>query len=376
MNKILSISFSLTLILSTFYYTTSFSFYGFSLYGPIILTIIMTPFVKRIKNKSLYILIIPFIAVLSYLLSKGHILDEDINNIKINSLIIITWGSLLFILTSGINEVLKSGTLDSIVKYTILIHISISLSQLILWYLFGIDLDISSIFNGQGHRPHYYGIYRITGVFDEPAIYSIFIVSLCFIRYYLSGKNDIVNYIALLTVFISISFIGIIIAALYLIISTTIKKSISFTLVIIFCFLILNLIYPEIIDSISNRISALSNGSDGSTNFKYLYLTFWMDDIHRILFGNGFVGYFEGKPQFFESTFDLSFIITAITTFGVILAPPLLITFYFLIFKNQSVRIKLLILVISLKLATIVLPFFWLFIGIIFSYEKIKNNSR
>ncbi|MBO0265125.1 O85 family O-antigen polymerase, partial [Escherichia coli] len=157
-----------------------------------------------------------------------------------------------------------------------------------------------------------------TGVFDEPAIYSTFIMSFCFLRFYLMGRNDWVNYVGVVSIILSLSFAGIVIVFLYLLVSETWDKKIIFISIMIFvvCLFVASF-YPEIYGSVLTRLETLQAGNDGSSNLKFQYVNFWLSDEQRILFGNGMVGYYDGKPKFFESAFDLTFIFTTITTYGV-----------------------------------------------------------
>lgn len=364
------------ILLSSLFFTTSFSFYGLSFYGWLAAFILLLPFVRRVKKGKVFIIILPAISIMSFFLSKGHELDGLINNVKLNGIILITVGAMYLIITSDIMKKIPPKIMSNIIAVVMITHVLIAFFQFVYWYAFGGDLDVSSIFGGSGHRSFYYGIYRITGVFDEPAIYSTFIMSFCFLRFYLMGRNDWVNYVGVVSIILSLSFAGIVIVFLYLLVSETWDKKIIFISIVIFvvCLFVASF-YPEIYGSVLTRLETLQAGNDGSSNLKFQYVNFWLSDEQRILFGNGMVGYYDGKPKFFESAFDLTFIFTTITTYGVVLSIPLFLVLYYYLFKGQKRKNQLLLLIISLKMTSIIFPFFWVFSGIIIAYEKNKYSS-
>ncbi len=372
----MSVAYSLVFFLSTLYFTTSFSFYGFSFYGWVVAFLFLLPLLQGVKLKSLLIVIIPIISILSIFLSNGHELDSRIFNVKLNGVLLITFGAFYFFTTSNMSAKINATKVYKIIGYVMVFHIFVALVQFVSWYVFSIDLDISNYFGGDGHRAFYYGVYRITGVFDEPAIYSTFILSFIYLSHYLKGKNDLLNYIGVCTVFMSLSFAGIIIALIFLLISEGMRKKIIFILIMLSLIMIsIIIIFPEIIDSILVRMDTLQSGNDGSTNLKYQFISFWLENEQRILFGNGMVGYYDGKPKFFESSFDLTFIMTTFTTFGVLFSVPMLFILYYLLLKGRGKKRNLLLLLLSLKITTVIFPYFWVLSGIIFTYERAKDNS-
>ncbi|HGH3371385.1 TPA: hypothetical protein ACJIK4_000844 [Kluyvera cryocrescens] len=372
----MSVAYFLIILTSTLYFTTSFSFYGFSLYGWVGAFAILIPTLNGFRRKSLLILIIPIISILSFFLAKGHVIDDSIINVKLNAIILLLFGAFYFCAVSNTRNKINARQMSCIIAIVLCFHIIVAILQFILWYVLGIDIDISAYFGGEGHRAIYYGVYRITGVFDEPAIYSMFIISLCFLRYYLTNNNDWLNYLGVCSVLLSLSFAGILVSLIYLIISEGARRRLLLSGLFIFSFILQVIaLYPKLLDSIAIRLDSLLSGDDGSTNLKHQYLDFWMSESQRILFGNGLVGFYDGKPKFFESTFDLTFILTTITSFGVVFSIPILFVLYFLLLKESNRRNKLLILILSLKITSVIFPFFWVFSGLIFTYERNKNNS-
>ncbi|EIR1990690.1 hypothetical protein LWN49_004250, partial [Salmonella enterica] len=167
----MSVAYSLVFFLSTLYFTTGFSFYGFSFYGWVVAFLFLFPLLQGVRLKSLVIFIIPIISVLSIFLSNGHELDSRIFNVKLNGVVLIIIGAFYFFTTSNMSTKINATKIYKIIGYVMTFHILVALTQFLAWYIFSLDLDISDYFGGDGHRAFYYGVYRITGVFDEPAIY-------------------------------------------------------------------------------------------------------------------------------------------------------------------------------------------------------------
>src|SRR5690606_23912276 len=67
----------------------------------------------------------------------------------------------------------------SSLRKVIVLHAGVFVAQLVLWYGASIDFDVGGLLGGAGHRAFYTNnIYRATGVYDEPALYGIFMLAL------------------------------------------------------------------------------------------------------------------------------------------------------------------------------------------------------
>ncbi|MCV5526833.1 hypothetical protein OFN18_32725, partial [Escherichia coli] len=53
------------ILLSSLFFTTSFSFYGLSFYGWLAAFILLLPFVRRVKKGKVFIIILPAISIMS-----------------------------------------------------------------------------------------------------------------------------------------------------------------------------------------------------------------------------------------------------------------------------------------------------------------------
>ena len=134
------------ILLSSLFFTTSFSFYGLSFYGWLAAFILLLPFVRRVKKGKVFIIILPAISIMSFFLSKGHELDGLINNVKLNGIILITVGAMYLIITSDIMKKIPPKIMSNIIAVVMITHVLIAFFQFVYWYAFGGDLDVSSIF--------------------------------------------------------------------------------------------------------------------------------------------------------------------------------------------------------------------------------------
>ncbi len=83
-----------------------------------------------------------------------------------------------------------------------------------MWYGFSYDLDFGTLTGGNPHRASYYGgMFRTIGIFEEPSIYCAYIFTFLTIRYLLKRNNDLISYIAIVTMILSFATVGIILRA-------------------------------------------------------------------------------------------------------------------------------------------------------------------
>jgi len=257
--------------------------------------------------------------------------------------------------------------------YIILLSIIVFL-QFFGFYFLGLGrdfLDFGLILGGKEARTWYLGdtAFRPTGITSEPAMFIGVQFGLLVLQYLIDKKALFSRLVGLLSICLSLSFLGMILAVLYLIIvySNNVKNYVIGG-VGLFCF------YIYSFDLINKRVELFLSGEDGSNNVKIELLDFIFSNHEILLFGYGFIYPVENSPEFFDALGDLTFYINTLTIFGVIFGFLFLLLFFVYIFKSMStVKEKALIFLALIKLSN---PAFLFFSCFIVMMVVLLNNRK
>lgn len=273
------------------------------------------------------------------------------------------------ILKNIIKEIDKAGMLRAI-SFTIYFHIVTFVIQYSLWHSFKIDFDYGLITGGSAHRAFYYGgLYRTTGIFEEPSIYSGYMMALLSMRYYLSGRNSMASYFGIATMVLSYSTVGVFLSFLYLLITNLRFNFLQIT------FLSLASIISAVISSeyLIDRFDLILSGGDGSTNTKLFVINSYFTDLYNLMFGFGMVYKEKIENNIFDGLGDLGVIFNSFMIFG--FSFGVMITFVLCkkFVEIMSLRSSALIITSLIKMASFHHPFFWV---LFFTYIYIEKNSN
>ncbi|EOM7965688.1 O-antigen polymerase Wzy [Escherichia coli] len=256
--------------------------------------------------------------------------------------------------------------------FCIKFHIFTFLLQYLAFKIINVDIDYGKFLLGPPHRSSYDGFdYRATGVFAEPSIFSIHMVTLLVMRYIVANNNSLLSYIALMCMVLSGSTFSVICVMLFFILTCRLTlKWIATGLIS------LVLVSPIIYQNIMWRMSYISSGSDGSTSYKLELMKSFFDSPLVFNIGHGMVGYYDNAPDYFQSLFDMTLFGSNFIVFGFWLGSILSVSWLvlFLKYSRFSLRLMLLCLLPCLKL-TFLFPMFWLYLVFLAGYAGIKNEK-
>lgn len=262
--------------------------------------------------------------------------------------------------------------IDKSYKYInaiLVIHIISFYSQFILYYLFNYTLDYHSILGGSGSRFYWGSLFRATGFFDEPAVYSLHIVTLLVINYLLQKKFSLLSYIAIFSLFLSFSFIAIAQGILLLALTMKNKKAwfLSFLLIITFL-----LLFKE---NIISRYDSFIQGGDGSNNTK-IETILELFTTNKIYYGFGLVGSHASFPLYYQGLYDLTYWGANLTIFGLFVGTAINIVVITFLIRTLSIREFLLVNVALIKLSVPMYSVYWLFAFFLIWYKRNNNDTK
>lgn len=374
--KVNNLLFFLMIFFSTLRITSPIGIYFFTIVAPVAIlffSIVVNKKVIIYKPSILIISIIIFSWLGFYLFNDDGLIVNDKQYILIILMVFIS-SSFLY---SNIHLIEKKD-IKNVFSFILVFHFFMFYLSYFLWYGISYDLDFGLLTGGSPHRAFYYnGIFRATGVFEEPSIYCAYIFSFLTIRYLIDTRNDIVTYIALASMILSFSTIGIILSLLYIIITNTRFSVVHiFTSIIVIAILV---IYGG--DYLLLRLELLSDGSDGSTNTKIFILESFFSDMNNFVFGFGMLYKEYLNTKAYDGLGDLTLYINSFTVFGFFGVVLLVLLFFSLIkyYNYFGLRCCFLILISFFKMASFHYPYFWFYFFIILllptTMDSMKYNN-
>lgn len=246
--------------------------------------------------------------------------------------------------------------------------------QFIGFYILHLDkakLDVGVLLGGAPARTEYLGewVYRPTSITSEPSVFVGIQFGLLVLQYFIDKTAKFTRIIGLISICLSMSFLGLILVFLYLTIvySKNIKNY-------IFGGLALVLFYLFSYEMINTRVETFLNGDDGSNNVKLEVINYFFSDINITLGGYGFLASSENTPVFYNALGDLTFFINTFTIFGLILGIFIMLYFiFFLIKSNSNIKEKVLICLSLIKISNPAFMFFscfFLLLAVILNKRK------
>lgn len=265
--------------------------------------------------------------------------------------------------------------LEKVIRCIILICSLSVILQFISVYMFHSQIDFSILLGGEGVRSNYSGdssiYYRPTGLTSEPAIHSGIMLGLLTLYYILNKKDKIPIFIGLISIFLTFSTLGAILALafIFIVYNQGIKG-------FIFSLILLCIALFFIHDSLISRYEYFMSGDDGSNNVKLEVLEYLFSNFNYYTTGLGFSGKDDISPVFFEALYDLTYFLTPIVYFGIYIGGFIIIFSLGLLIKANFIFSEKILITLSLiKLSGPTFMFFNLFILILFIINK-KRGAK
>ncbi|WP_156030379.1 hypothetical protein [Chania multitudinisentens] len=222
--------------------------------------------------------------------------------------------------------------------------------------------------------------FRPTGFFNEPSTYFSIVFTFVVIRYFLKERLEIIDKLALLSFFLTLSFAAVILSILF-IAFLNIKGRRLFRFLPFFFFLVI-LSLPFLFELFEARTSGDYDAIGIREN---LFQVLFDQPFIEIVFGNGPVGVPSAIAYLYqlESTSwakngfaainDNGLIIFIFMKFGLV---GLFSLFYFVYLKTRSIRITLVLTLVFLTKIKLTSLMFILFIGVILIYGRGKADAN
>lgn len=372
----IKILFLLVLLFSTISINAAPIIYGTQIAGIIICLLIAYYFYGIISKKLILLSATISIVILALSLYQFSYLEyKDI--FWRNTIRTLFWINSAVIFYGYFAKFLQEEFFLSVIKLLIALNSIVVVLQFISFYIFNIEIDFSLLLGGEGVRSYYNALqglnYRPTGLTSEPAIHSAVMFGLLVIYYILNNhKNSLLSLLGLASIILTFSTLGVVMVLIYFALVYTKKRST----------IILGLILALIIvfftwDSLVARYDIFVSGNDLSNNLKYNVFQYFLSERDFILSGLGFIGKARNAPKFYDALYDMTYFFNVYIYFGAILGTSLLIFSIYLLIKSEfSIREKLLILAVFIKLAGPTFMFFNFFIMSLFLLNHFKVMKK
>lgn len=352
----------LLLLSSTLFFDSFMGFHGFSLYPVMFLTVYMFFFESFKKSMCLIDTICLSNFILSLLLSYVLIsINNGVSFEIFKSYASVLSGVLIFIcfykFLSNYNDIVN------LINIVLFLHIVILVIQLVIYYCYGYDIDVSIMFHGEGHRPYgASGQYRPTGIFDEPGIYSIFIFSLFIVRYLYNLKLSVFDFFVILSIFLTLSLYGVLLVGIFFIWWVIFALKRPFYTILALTFIVI--ITISAIYFFSERVIMVLAGSDPSTVSKINIIHYFINEPINWLTGLGLLPIRFWENANFQASGDLTIVLSTILIYGAPIGCMMLINIYILLSNGKINKYVLLALIPLIKLSTFNWIFFWVYLAL------------
>ena len=249
----------------------------------------------------------------------------------------------------------------------ILMHVACLLFQYIYYLFFGVVLNFYGFLGGEEPRA-LSSIFRPTGLFLEPAAYSVSMLMLIIIRYFIINTFDKISIFAIISIFLTLSLWGLIASSILILIYM--RKNIKFYAiyfaVIILIFIFIPFIPVDWLNANDNPWMRLMNlGDDSSTNSRFGGLVNFESYV-KLFIGKG-----VGNDYHDFGSSGIAFIMSAGGLFGFCM---LLFLLFKLIRKEQSFLFIILIILCMSAAPIWTTMYWWLWLALMTRYFYSKER--
>lgn len=247
------------------------------------------------------------------------------------------------------------------IKLVLVINLVAFYLQFISFYIFHYIIDYNLLSGGLGGRYFWGQLFRASGLFDEPAVYSLHMVALLVMLYMQERKFSFLISVTLASLFLSFSFMAIFQAILLS--SLFIRNKKNLVIPVVFCSIVVFLFK----DNIYERYIQFVNGSDGSNNTKLDTLSNLFDGV-KWLYGYGLVGYNQSFPLYYQGLYDLTYWGANLTLYGIVVGGGVNVI-SLIVLSKFTFKDFLLINIVLLKLSVPTYGVYWCFVFFIIWYK-------
>lgn len=368
----------LAILMPTLYFDTALGFFGLSFYGLLAVAGTMAVLQQRLELRTA--------DAVKYVLFAGLVIASLVMGMMFHPVTAHSIKNVLVILLSALaafSLVPVMARYPALVvrglRVVIVLHVAVFLAQLVLWYGAGVDLDIGGLMGGAGHRAFYTNdIYRATGVFDEPALYALFMLGLCVCLYLYEGRLSRWTLAGLLTLPLTLSFAAFALFGLVLALMR-LRLWVLLGVVLAVSYPVLaNLpVSSDMVAAVVDRLGDLTDNQDGSTQAKALVVADLLDDRATLLFGFGLEGFRpESLDTYFEAMYDLTLPGSSITAFGLVFGIPIFLVYCAFFAGRLGWRALAMVGVLLIKLSVYHMPFLWLVTALLMACPRALARHR
>ena len=363
---------SIAIFFSTLRITAPIGIYFLSLVLPLVLSCLILFAKSKVKKINLITYVILCFCVIAHIVNAYSFPRAEqlpLNNLQY--LILISSITVLSIGPLKCSNFLNSRTANNLFRLLIIFHSTLFLFQFFMWYIINIDFDLGSLLGGEAHRAQTkFGLYRATGVWEEPSIYAGYIFSFLTIRYVFFQESGWVDKLGLVTIILSFSTLGLMLSCVYILLVYA-RFRISYLVGFIAFISVLWVLSGE---HAIERYNMLVDGSDGSTKTKTYIVESYMQSTDIIIEGYGLVDKKKTGTYLYDGLGDLTLYFNLLIIFG-LFGGVILLIFIIELCKIQGYRRKLFVFSLFLKVAAFYYPYFWLlFFLVLFSEKKIDSD--
>lgn len=275
-----------------------------------------------------------------------------------------------FVINSFSSILYKSAFWQDLTKNLIVFHGVILLTQIVLYHLLGITLDLGELTGGNEIRSIYFfngqEIFRASGLYEEPSIFSAYMFSYIVVRY-IFNANSVDRYIVFGTscMLMTWSTLAVILVIIFYIISSIRFNIYSFIIALATVAIIGGFSLDFIISRYENTISGL----DPSNLTKIKVITDFINDRDLIIYGYGLIR----KNMFYglDGLGDTTVYTSLITIFGIFIGGIITILILLgIVFSELKIREKILISSVFIKFAWPGYMIFWFFVVYSISFGR------
>lgn len=356
----------------TIYLTSPLITYGVQIFTLGVLGIIFFIRCNCVVSKKYFLLflLVSFLLIFITLIQSLHLVYQEILWLQVFR--VLYWLFFCFLSYPFLRQV-ELGVYEKVLKLTIVISSFAVILQFFSFFVLGQLIDYSMLIGGVPSRIHFFGVFRPSGLTSEPSIHSGIMIGLLALLFILNKRCYFYTFLGLLSVFLTMSVLGIMLGIAYLCVLVISNRGLKFLPVLVVMFFVVLSTTSEIL---YKRYDVFISGSDSSNNSKLVSLQNLISEPHLLYLGYGMGGSTANTPWFYEGLYDVTAYGAFIITFGV----PLGMCFCFLFVTYlASLKIplapKMLVFLVFIKITLPILSFFILFIMMISLFSKVLGNK-
>lgn len=322
-------------------------------------------------NNLLFLLIVSFFLVFITLIQSLYLVYQDILWLQVFR--VLYWLFFCFLSYPFLRRI-DLHSYEKALKLTIFIFSLAVIFQFFSFFILGELIDYSTYVGGTPSRIHFFGVFRPSGLTSEPSIHSGVMVGLLTLLFILNRRCYFYIFLGILSVFLTMSVLGIILGMTYLCVLVAFNRQVKFLPIYAVLFFAISSFVSGIL---YERFDTFVSGSDTSNNSKVVSFQNLINEPHLLYLGYGMGGSTENTPWFYEGLYDVTAYGAFIITFGVPLG--MFICFLFVIYLVSlqiPLAAKIFVFLVFVKITLPILSFFILFVMMISLFSSIQAGEH